>query len=186
MRRLMTKNLLAALEFAAGAHLGQKRKDPEGSPYISHPFAVGLVLERLGYEEDVVIAGILHDVIEDTNFTIRDIESKFGKKVAKFVLGVTEKNKLDSWEKRKIDYRENLKEQPGEALAISGADLLCNRLDLLMRLQTGVLEALNKFEVSLHTILDNDKKRIEIIKRGVSGELIHEIEKIERELEKYA
>ena len=40
--------------------------------------------------------------------------------------------------------------------------------------------------MSLHTILDNDKKRIEIIKRGVSGELIHEIEKIERELEKYA
>jgi (p)ppGpp synthase/HD superfamily hydrolase len=54
-----------AVEFAAYAHREQKRKGTE-IPYISHPFAVGMILQQAGCEEEVVAAGILHDTLEDT------------------------------------------------------------------------------------------------------------------------
>jgi (p)ppGpp synthase/HD superfamily hydrolase len=64
----MTSRLFNALNFAAIAHDGQKRMD-KITPYIAHSFGVGLILLEFGYPEDVVMAGILHDVAEDTKFS---------------------------------------------------------------------------------------------------------------------
>lgn len=55
-----------AIEFAAHAHWNQKRKGTE-IPYISHPYAVGMILQRARCKEEVIVAGILHDTLEDTD-----------------------------------------------------------------------------------------------------------------------
>lgn len=76
-----------AVEIATKAHEGQFRKT--GEPYIIHPMAVKKILEDWGMDEDTVIAGILHDTVEDTDLTLKDIEKEFGESVAFLVDGVT-------------------------------------------------------------------------------------------------
>ena len=76
-----------AIAMATKAHESQFRKT--GEPYIIHPLAVKKILEEWGMDEDTVIAGILHDTVEDTNLTLKDIENEFGESVAFLVDGVT-------------------------------------------------------------------------------------------------
>ncbi len=76
-----------AYDFANKAHEGQKRKS--GELYIQHPLNTALTLAQIRAEADVVIAGILHDVPEDTKYTLKDIEKNFGKQVAFLVEGIT-------------------------------------------------------------------------------------------------
>ncbi len=79
--------LLHAIEFAEDAHTGQKRKS--GEPYIIHPLAVAGILCEWGMDIDTVIAGVLHDTVEDTPVTLEQIETYFGHDVAFLVDGVT-------------------------------------------------------------------------------------------------
>ncbi len=76
-----------AVEVAKKAHEGQLRKT--GEPYIVHPLAVKKILEEWGMDEDTIIAGILHDTVEDTDLTLDDIKKEFGESVAFLVDGVT-------------------------------------------------------------------------------------------------
>ena len=76
-----------AIDVAKQAHEGQFRKT--GEPYIIHPLAVKKILEEWGMDEDTVIAGVLHDTIEDTDLTLEDIRKEFGESVAFLVDGVT-------------------------------------------------------------------------------------------------
>ena len=76
-----------AVEMATKAHEGQFRKT--GEPYIVHPLAVKKILEEWGMDEDTVIAGVLHDTVEDTILTLNDIKQEFGESVAFLVDGVT-------------------------------------------------------------------------------------------------
>lgn len=76
-----------AVAMARKAHEGQLRKT--GEPYIVHPLAVKKILEEWGMDEDTVIAGILHDTVEDTDLTLEEIRREFGESVAFLVDGVT-------------------------------------------------------------------------------------------------
>ena len=76
-----------AIDFATHAHYGQKRKS--GEPYITHPLAVAGILIDWAMDIDTILAGVLHDTIEDTDATLDEIESLFGHDVAFLVDGVT-------------------------------------------------------------------------------------------------
>ncbi len=76
-----------AVEIATHAHEGQFRKT--GEPYIIHPLAVKKILEEWNMDEDTIIAGILHDTVEDTELTLDDVRRDFGETVAFLVDGVT-------------------------------------------------------------------------------------------------
>lgn len=81
-------NIRKAFEFAHNAHKGVKRKS--GDPYILHPIAVAkIAVTEIGLGTTSVIASLLHDVVEDTDYTVEDIESLFGHKVASIVDGLT-------------------------------------------------------------------------------------------------
>ena len=79
-----------AIDLATQAHANQKRAT--GEKYIVHPLAVMKILEEWGMDEDTLIAGVLHDTVEDTDITLRDLESEFGEQVAFLVDGVTKIN----------------------------------------------------------------------------------------------
>ena len=79
-----------AFKFANKAHRGQKRKS--GHDFIVHPVEVAYHLARLELEPNVIVAGLLHDVIEDTNITSKEIEKKFGIEVSKLVNSLTKLN----------------------------------------------------------------------------------------------
>jgi len=76
-----------AIDIASTAHAGQKRKS--GKPYIIHPLSVAGTLIDWGMDIDSVLAGVLHDTVEDTDVTLEKLESLFGKDVAFLVDGVT-------------------------------------------------------------------------------------------------
>ena len=76
-----------AIEMAKEAHEGQFRKT--GESYIVHPLAVKKILEEWGMDKDTIIAGVLHDTIEDTDLRLDDIKKEFGESVAFLVDGVT-------------------------------------------------------------------------------------------------
>jgi GTP pyrophosphokinase len=77
-----------AFEFANNAHAGVKRKS--GEPYIIHPLAVAkVVIEEIGLSATSIISALLHDVVEDTDYTLEDISNLFGEKVASIVDGLT-------------------------------------------------------------------------------------------------
>jgi len=86
--------LRAAFDFAEQAHRGQVRIT--GEPYISHPLAAGQILADLGIDPVAVAAAILHDVPEDTDNTLQDVEEKFGTEVAQLVDGVTKLSKFST------------------------------------------------------------------------------------------
>ena len=73
-------NLEKAITFADAAHKGQKRKS--GDPYITHPLSVADILIDWGMDIDTVVAGVLHDTVEDTEATLIEIEKQFSKPVA--------------------------------------------------------------------------------------------------------
>lgn len=103
---LNEKRLRKAYDFAAECHKGQTRMD--GSPYITHPLAVCMNLAELQVDEDTLVACLLHDVPEDTCYTIQEVEKKFGKKVAFLVEGVTKLTK--------VKYRHDIAERQIESL----------------------------------------------------------------------
>ena len=82
----------AALEVAYAAHDGQKRKS--GEPYIIHPVAVTQILGGMQMDVETIIAGLLHDTVEDTELTFEEVEREFGPSVAKIVEGETKVSKL--------------------------------------------------------------------------------------------
>ena len=89
--------ILSAYQLAEKAHADQKRSS--GEPYIIHPLAVADILLDLGMDTDTICVGLLHDVVEDTNYTLDDIRKKFGQDVAMLVDGVTKLNRIPIFDK---------------------------------------------------------------------------------------
>jgi len=85
--------LYAAYELANEAHAGQKRDS--GNPYIEHPLAVAEILCGMQIDDDTVMAGLLHDVVEDTDIGLEQLKEKFGPGVPVLVSGVTKLSKLE-------------------------------------------------------------------------------------------
>lgn len=87
------KELIAeAFEFAQNAHAGQKRES--GEDYIVHPLNTALTLSGMQVDVKTVAAALLHDVVDDTQITIEEIEKKFGKEIAFLVAGVSKLGKI--------------------------------------------------------------------------------------------
>lgn len=114
--------------FAEKAHQGQMRKN-SAEPYITHPIRVAEQLEQAGFAEEVVCAGYLHDVVEDTAYEIEDIEAKFGSKVAHLVASHTE-DKSKTWQARKQHTIDTIRTAEKEVKYVIVADKLDNLLSL--------------------------------------------------------
>ena len=96
-----------AYNFGMKAHANQIRAS--GDPFFSHPFEVANILAKMKLDENSIITGLLHDVIEDTLATKQDIETKFGSEVATLVDGVTKLSKITLHKSNKLKQVENLR-----------------------------------------------------------------------------
>lgn len=134
-----TEKIHKAIIRASILHKDQKRKG-DNSPYINHPYSVGFLLGQYTNDEDIIVAGILHDVLEDViGYSRSDMEREFGRRVLKIVEDVTEKKdpstskkmKKDTWQIRKDAYIAHLSLAKKEALLVSCADKIHNMLTLM-------------------------------------------------------
>jgi len=123
--------LLKALAFAAHKHRDQRRKDRAASPYINHPIALANVLSREGRvsDIDVLCAALLHDTIEDTRTTFRELRSAFGVRIAKTVLEVTDNKRLRKHTRKRLQV-EHAAGLSRNAKLVKLADKICNVRDL--------------------------------------------------------
>ncbi len=121
-----------ALKYAIEAHKGQYRKSEKDKPMIIHPISVGMLLEEYNYDDNVICAGYLHDVVEDTPHTFQDIENEFGKDIASLVYNASEPDKSLSWEERKIHTIETIKTASLRSKVIVCADKINNLEDLMI------------------------------------------------------
>ena len=132
-----------AIKVATKAHEGQMRKS--GDPYITHPLAVMKILQDWHMDEDTIIAGVLHDTVEDTNLTLKDIEAEFGENVAHLVDGVTKLGKAREGMRDIDTYLPQTKDNLLRLLVATGADirvLIIKLADRLHNLRTlGALSA---------------------------------------------
>src|SRR5436190_17861281 len=87
-----TARIEGAYRLAETAHAGQLRAS--GEPYVTHPLATAKILADLYMDEETIIAGLLHDVPEDTNVTLEQVREEFGEDVAQLVDGVTKLSQL--------------------------------------------------------------------------------------------
>jgi len=101
-----TPLVLKALEFSELAHKEQFRKS--GEPYIIHPILVSCIVSSISEDEAMVIAALLHDVVEDTNLSITEVSSVFGEDVAHLVEGLTKIDKIRDTELVPSDSTEKL------------------------------------------------------------------------------
>ncbi|SFR03056.1 RelA/SpoT family protein [Desulfoscipio geothermicus] len=97
------QRLKTAYDFAEKAHAGQKRIS--GEPFINHPVAMVTILADLEMDMDTLVAGLLHDTVEDTGVTLKDLAENFGPEVAQLVDGVTKLSRLEyrSKEERQVE-----------------------------------------------------------------------------------
>ena len=118
-----------AIIFAAMAHKDQTRKSTD-IPYITHPFAVGMLLQKAKCSDEVIVAvivaGNLHDTLEDTSTTYEELVEQFGSKIAQLVRSASEQDKSLPWEKRKQHTIESLKDANLEEIQVITADKLHN------------------------------------------------------------
>jgi (p)ppGpp synthase/HD superfamily hydrolase len=124
-----SEQIEAALILAARAHHTQTRKGGD-SPYIVHPVHVCLILFRHGFSEEVAIAGLLHDVVEDQDVPLTRIGSEFGPEVTGIVAALTERKRDGDaerpWEERKREALVRLESAGAGAAAVKAADVVHN------------------------------------------------------------
>ena len=130
---------IKALEFAAINHKGKTRKGTN-TPYIVHPVEVAMILKESYFEKEIVAAGFLHDLLEDTGVTKEELKLEFGEEILRLVVGASEEleNRENScWKKRKKHTVDFLKEKADfKVKAITCADKLSNARSILRECET--------------------------------------------------
>jgi len=119
-----------AIRAAAVLHKNQLRKGSMPFPYITHLVATAFTLIDYTKDEDVIVAALLHDALEDTDYTLDELQEDFGGKVRDIVEAVTEPrstvdNKI-SFKDRKRAYVQQIKKGPIEAVLVAAADKMHN------------------------------------------------------------
>lgn len=124
--------ILKALHFSAHKHQHQRRKNQEASPYINHLIAVADNLWKIGgvYDIPALVAGILHDTIEDTDTSPEELEAEFGAQIRSIVEEVTDDKSLPKQVRKQLQI-EHAAEASLEARCVKLADKISNLQDLV-------------------------------------------------------
>lgn len=119
-----------SLKFAVLAHKNQVRKAEREKPYIVHPIDVANILKEYGCSDNVISAGLLHDILEDTSYDFEILKNEFGEEIANLVNAATEQNKVSSWEERKKATIDKIKNMTLEEKLVLCADKISNLEDM--------------------------------------------------------
>jgi (p)ppGpp synthase/HD superfamily hydrolase len=126
-----------AISFAQEHH-GDQMRAGDQAPFLVHPLEVASSLNRAGYEDHVVAAAVLHDVLEDTDAQRDELEARFGSDVAELVELVSDDPAIEDEEQRKDDVRDRVRRAGGDAAVLYAADKVSKVRELRMLLVDGV------------------------------------------------
>jgi len=152
-----------AVKWAANMHADQLR-DVDRAPFVLHPLEVASLLNGRGFDDEVIAAGMLHDVVENSDATVEEVGARFGSRVAAIVEAVTEDDSIADYEERKATLRDRACAAGSEARAVYAADKIAKARELRAQAATdpSVLQApqnvlkLEHYEASLNCLLEAD------------------------------
>ena len=171
-----------AMRIAVVAHVDQKRKS-DNSPYIVHPMMTAFKLIKHNFSDEVVAGAIMHDVLEDTDFSEEDILKELGENVLKIIKGVTENKELP-WEERKQDKINSIKNSPEEIKAVAVVDKIHNAESLLFAHQEKGPSIWEKFNRGRDKKIWFEKEFLNALKENWQHPLVDEYTALVEKLEK--
>lgn len=180
----LTPRISEAINYVSKLHCKQFRKGDPTLPYVSHLFAVAWILSEYADDEGIIIAGLLHDSLEDVEgYTYEQLESDFGKKVADIVLNVSEDktsgeaDKKASWDIRKQKYLEHLKSTDKDSLLVCGADKIHNTAAYINDYKKNGPDTWNRFNAPPQNKISFYSKIAEILKSRLNNDMGIRLEK---------
>jgi (p)ppGpp synthase/HD superfamily hydrolase len=166
---LYTQKIQHAIRFAIKTHEGYQKQKRKGKdvPYIVHPLTVGIILASAGAHEDLIIAGLLHDTIEDSieakKVTKELITERFGENVYNLVLSVTEQDRDLSWEKRKAEAIEHIETFSNDSVLLKSADIIANSSEIVDDYSKKGESVFERFGATREKLLEANIKTTETI-----------------------
>jgi (p)ppGpp synthase/HD superfamily hydrolase len=118
----------AAIAYAQQMHTGQHRAD--GAPFILHPLEVASLLHEAGAPDHVIAAGVMHDLIEKADVSASELRKRFGRRITRLVLAVSDDDKIAGYANRKSALRQQVADAGDEALTLFAADKLSKLREL--------------------------------------------------------
>lgn len=183
---LLGPRFLRAFQFAAKKHAGQVRK-ASTTPYVAHLMGVASLALEFGGDEDIAIAALLHDVVEDCGGApmLKEVRRRFGKRVAKIVDGCTDSDTYPKppWRERKESYIRHLREADADTRLVSAADKLNNVRSILSDYREVGEKIWERFNGGRDGTLWYYRALVEEFQRGRPNRLIRELELAVLELE---
>lgn len=169
----------AAARFARQRHAGQRRA-ADGAAFLMHPLEVAALLEGAGAPDHVVAAGVLHDVLEDTDAERADLQAQFGPEVADLVALVSDDPAIEDEQQRKDDVRERVRSRGGYGAIIYAADKISKVRELR------VLVARQPGRRDVEVKLRRHRRSLEMLEHAIPGnrlvELLRaELDRLERQ-----
>ena len=186
---MLGRRFRSAFTFAARKHDGQKKKATH-VPYIAHLMGVSALVLEAGGDEDLAIAALLHDVVEDCGGrpTLRKVKSCFGKRVAHVVEGCTDSFVMPKppWHERKLKYIRHLRSADSDIRLVSAADKLYNARAILMDYKQCGESVWQRFNGGRDGTLWYYRALAEEFSRKKSNILVNELKHTVKELETLA
>ncbi len=150
---MYTYKVEQAIKAAAILHHGQLRKGSVPLPYLTHLVAVTLILTDYTDDENTLVSALLHDTVEDTDYTLTELEEDFGEEVRKIVEFLSEpqddSSKQYTWKERKQRYAGLLRKAPEASLMIAAADKIHNMRSIVEEYYDDHVRFFNDFTGSL-------------------------------------
>ena len=173
-----------ALQFASDVHRNQARKSTK-IPYMTHLMSVSALVGEYGGDEDLMIAALLHDVMEDQGVTRQEIEKRFGKHVADIVEGCTDTTEQPkpAWRVRKERYVAHVESADSDTKLVSAADKLHNARSILMDLRTVGAGTWKRFNATPDEILWYYNSLIQAFRKGWKHAVVDELERVIHQIE---
>lgn len=183
---MLSEKFCEALQFAFVTHQRQLRKGTQ-VPYITHLLAVAAMVGENGGDEEIMIAALLHDSMEDQGVTQGELASRFGERVANIVEACSDSTTQPKppWRGRKERYIAHLREAEPSVRLISVADKLHNAQSILADLRKIGSEVWARFNAGPDEILWYYRSVIEALREGWDHLLIDQLEDIIEEIEQF-
>jgi (p)ppGpp synthase/HD superfamily hydrolase len=168
-----------ALRAAAVLHQDQVRKGRIPIPYVTHLYAVAFLVADYTQNENAVIAALLHDTLEDTDYTSEELKNDFGEEVTKLVIAVSEhqgktEKKEMTWKERKEKYVRQLDKADEYALVIAAADKIHNFRSTIEEYYERSERYIKDFGSDLREKLLMYQEISNVLNRRLKNDIIHE------------
>ncbi len=161
-----------------------------GRPYIGHLLSVTSIVIEYGGDEEMAVAALLHDAVEDQGGLprLREIRRKFGERVARIVDGCTDSytERKPPWRARKLAYIQRVAAEPADVRLVSATDKLSNARETLHELRLHGDSVFEKFEGKKEGTLWYYRALVEVFRKAGTNPLIDELDRVVTELESLA